>query len=364
MNRILVYGMTNNLGGIETYLMNELGLLDKSKAIFDFVVDFPTMAYQKEADALGCRTYFIPAKSKGMLAQWKALWKLLRAHPEYKMLYFNILDAGAAVTMLIPWLLGRKILVHSHNNDTDKKRLHALCKPALNLFAKKRYACSQSAAAYMYGAKKAEIIFNAIDTAQYAFSEETRGQKRRELNIEDRYVICHVGRLSRQKNVEGLLDIYREICETEKDAILISVGDGEDRDKIHQYAEKLGIRDRVMFLGKRDDVPQILQAADVFVLPSLYEGLGIAAIEAQAAGLPCILSTGVPRDAGIADNVEFLALDEEREVWKRRIMAYRGHERAKNAQEALIAAGYDLGHPGEAQRRLLDYFETGQEEAE
>lgn len=360
MNRILVYGMTDNPGGIETYLMNEFSLLDCSKAIFDFVVDFPSMCYSETVQEKGSKIFFIPAKSKGLFAQWRAFYKLLKEHPEYKKVYFNILDAGAALTMLIPWLLRREIIVHSHNNDTDKRRLHRLCRPFLCLFTKKYCACSQSAATYMFDKKasRALIVPNAIDCKKYAFNSQLRTQKRCELELSpEQFVICHVGRLSRQKNVERLLEIFREIIKTEKNVVLLSVGDGEDREKIKNYAAELGVSPLVRFLGRRSDVAQIMQAADVFVLPSLYEGLGIVAVEAQAAGLPCVLSAQIPQEVAMEKQVEFVSLDAPDEVWKKAIMSYKGAPRAASCLE-LEKAGYDLNKPGAAQRELTAYFES------
>ena len=208
---ILVYGMTDNPGGIETYLMNQLRQLDREKVMFDFVTDFSTMAYADEATALGAKIYYIPAKSKGVFAHWKALSEILKAHPEYQKVYFNVLDAGAAITELIPWLFGRTIITHSHNGSTDRLRLHRLCRPFLNLFTKKRFACSALAAAYMFGKRKAAVIPNMIAAADYAYDPSVRQEKRAALDVADRFVVCHVGRLSHQKNPLGVLDIFAEV---------------------------------------------------------------------------------------------------------------------------------------------------------
>ena len=359
MNRVLVYGMTNNPGGIETYLRNLFRLVNPTKVILDFVVDFPEMCYAGEFQNEGARIFYISAKSQGIWKQWKELYKILKQNPEYRYIYFNILDAGAAITMVVPWLLGKKIIVHSHNNNTEKIKLHRICRPFLNFFSSMRFACSKSAAFYMYGnqyGKKAQIIPNAIDCKRYQWNPSTRLLKREELGIGGEYVICHVGRLSKQKNVKKLLDIFSYIHEKERSAVLLSIGDGESRDEILEYAKSLNLMDKILFLGRRYDVPELLQAADVFVFPSLYEGFGIVAIEAQAAGLPCVLSDRVPREVQVTQDVIFLGLDEPLERWANKIMKYKYHIR-KNTRDRLIEAGYDIEYPGQAQIRLMELFE-------
>ena len=174
MKHILVYGMSDNPGGIETYLLGMSRRMKKYGLQFDFISDFPGLAYDSELRAEGASVYFIPAKGKKLLSHWKGFAKVLREHPEYDTVYFNILDAGAAFSMLIPWLMRRKIVVHSHNGSTDKVMLHRVCRPFLKIMADRRMACSELAADYMFGKqgngkKKALVIPNAIDAARYDY---------------------------------------------------------------------------------------------------------------------------------------------------------------------------------------------------
>ena len=357
MNRILVYGMTDNPGGIETYVMNEFYMLDSSKAVFDFVCDFPSMVYKDEVEKRGSRVYFIPAKGKGLLKHWAAFEKLLKAHPEYKYIYFNVMDAGQVLTMLVPKRLKRKIIIHSHNSNTDKPQLHKMFKPLVNKIADKRYACSLAAARHMFGNAPAKIIPNAIDLRRYVFDADARKNKRAELEInDDEYVIIHVGRLSYQKNVKRLLDIYGEVLKEGKKVRLLQVGDGEQKEEIYSYAKENGIYDKVDFLGKRGDVPELMMAADVLLLPSLYEGLTLVGIEAQATGLPCVFSDGVDADTKINRNVIFIPLSKDNKKWVEAVMSFKGSKR--NIDQSLITvSGYDLKHPGSAQRELTQFLE-------
>lgn len=353
--RILVYGMTDNPGGIETYLMNQLRGLDREKVIFDFVTDFPTMTYADEATALGAKIYHIPAKSKGLFAHMKAMAAILRAHPEYKKVYFNILDAGAAFTEAVPWVMRRTVITHSHNGSTDKLRLHRLCRPFLNLFTKKRFACSALAATYMFGKRKATVIPNMISAADYAYCPSARQSTRDALGIDENFVVCHIGRLSHQKNPLGVLDIFEEVYKKDPTALLLSVGTGEMEQEVHAYAEKKNLDRAVRFLGKRSDIAAILQAADVFLLPSFYEGLPIVAIEAQAAGLPLILSDAVSKESAITENVRFLSLADPPSVWADAILDCKHFERMPTGED-IAKAGYDRAHPSAAESELRRYL--------
>lgn len=317
--RILVYGMTDNPGGIETYLVNMMQKMRERDVIFDYLCDFPTVAHKELIERNGSRIYYIPAKSKGLIKHWMEVYRVVKRHEEYKTIYFNILDAGAAFTMLIPWLMRRKIVVHSHNGETDKKRLHKYCRPFMLFMAKEYLACSNVAAEFMFGSKhKNEVIFipNAIDVGKYKYNEKSRKETREKLNLhEDNVVICHVGRLSLQKNPFGMLEIFKAVLRQNDKAILLSVGTGELANEVKEKAYELGIHNNVRFLGKRSDVAELLQAADVFFLPSFYEGLPIVALEAQAAGLPCVLSKNITEEIDLTGNVCFVSLSESEERW-------------------------------------------------
>lgn len=357
MERVLVYGMTDNPGGIEAYLLNLFRRVQGNQVMLDFVSDFPAVV---EADFLrenGARLYFIPAKGKDLRGHWRGLRKILREHREYKTVYFNILDAGAAFTMLVPFLMRRRIVVHSHNSDTDKHRLHRLCRPWLRLMASGKVACSDEAAVFMFakGSRSALIIPNAIDAAKYSFSPETRALKRAELGLEDRLVICHVGRLSHQKNPWGLLDIFAAIRGKCPSAILLSVGSGELREEFEARIKEKNLSDAVRCLGVRPDVPGILQAADVFLFPSFYEGLSIALLEAQAAGLPCVASDTVSRQTIVTDLVQCLPLSAAPEIWAERVLELAGDTR-RNTFEDMVNAGFDISCCAEYDKKLLALF--------
>lgn len=356
--RILVYGMTDNLGGIETYLMNLMQEVNKYEVKFDFICDFPSISYSELISEYNSKVYFIPAKSKGLLKHWKELVKILLEHKEYNTVYFNVLDAGTVFTMLIPWLLRKKIVTHSHNNETTKKKLHRYCRPALVLMTKQYLACSQSAAEYMFGKiphiqKKVVLVPNAIDFEKYKYNTQIRDVKRKELKILDNMcVIGHVGRLSEQKNPFGMLDIFKEVLKREKNTLLLSIGTGELDEEVKAYASELGIEKHVKFMGKRTDVHELFQAMDVFFFPSFYEGFGIVVLEAQAAGLKCVVSNNIPHEVDITGNVSFIDLDSKATIWADELLK-RSKQKRCSVEEKLEESEFNIKNYGQIVDKLL-----------
>lgn len=349
--RILVYGMTDNRGGIEAYLINMLRAMNREKIIFDFIVDWDTMAYADEAQGLGSKIYFIPAKGKSPVGHLTAFFKILKAHPEYKTVYFNILNAGGAYSMLAPKALKRRIAVHSHNGSADNMKLHKMFFGMLNRFADVKLACSALAAEYMFdNPKEVTVINNAVQTDDFTFNAELREQKRQELKLGESFTVLHAGRMTNQKNPMFLLEIFSQLVKIKPDSILLYAGAGVDsmEQEIRQKAEELGIAGKIRFLGMRNDVNELMQAADVFLLPSKYEGLPITGVEAQAADLPCFFSDRISPAVAITSKACLLSIDLSAEEWARQIAAIQPEKRVPRVAE-LEAAGYSL----EAQAQKL-----------
>ncbi len=340
--KILVYGMSHMPGGIESYLKT---LVDSQPAgTFDFLCDFPDVAYRELLEEKDCAVRFIPPKSGNLPGHLRGTYEALRDHREYRTVYFNILDAGAAVTALVPWAMGRKIAVHSHSGSTDKPLLHKLCKPLLSLELREAVACSKAAAAHMFTKRRAEkalLVPNTVDAARFRFDPAVREEKRRALGIgPEETAVLHVGRLSPEKNPLFLADIAAALQRKPEPYRLLSVGDGEERAALERRVSALGVEDTLLRLGVRTDIPALFSAADVFILPSLYEGLPVVGVEAQAAGLPCLLSDRVTPEIKLTDCVWFLSPEAGAEAWADAVEAHRNDKRADTA-EALRRAGYD-----------------------
>lgn len=344
--KILVYGMTDNKGGIEAYLMNMYRNIDASKLRFDFVVDWETMAYADEVEKNGSLIHYIPAKSKQPIKQITDFIKILKNHKEYRTVYFNILNAGSAFNMIAPFLMGRRIVVHSHNGSDDNMKLHKIFMIPLNILTDARLACSELAAEYMFGPaylkkNKVKIINNAIKISDYTFDPEKRNKKREELGLENNLTILHAGRMANQKNPLFLIEIFAEILKKEPTAILLYAGQGPMEDEVKEYSQKLGVADNIKFLGMRSDVPELMQAADVFLLPSKYEGLPVVGIEAQTADLKCFLSDRISPAVKITDAMHFLSIDASPQIWAEEILKSEISSRISRDGE-ITQAGYNI----------------------
>ena len=340
--KIVIYGMTSNPGGIESYVM---GLFRRQRNNpFAFICDFPDIAYREEIRTTGTKVYHIPAKRKTLFGHMISFSKILKEHPEYTTVYFNVLDSGCLPTAIVAWTRGRRIVVHSHNSSTDKKRLHALCYRPLNIISGGKVACSTIAAKYMFGKKYTEaiIIPNMIDVSQYAFNANVRGNVRNQLGIEKNIVVIHVGRISYQKNPFFIVDIMKEIVKIDQNVILLHVGVGELEEKYVNYIHDCNLDQHIKLLGVRTDVNKLLQAGDVFVLPSLYEGLPIALLEAQAAGLPSVVSDVITKEAEVSDLLVFKPLTDGADSWAKEIYKQAHKEREHESYHDVIKHGFDI----------------------
>lgn len=345
MKSVLIYGMTNIKGGIENYIYNIVQEF-RGEIRFDFVIHFPSMAFEDEMRKYGANIYYLPGKAQGIVKHLKAFHTFLKKHKEYDVVYFNVMDPIVFPTVSVARLMGRKCVVHSHNGDVMKKKSQKASRMALNLFVSQRMSCAVCASEYLFGKRKIRdtvVIHNKIDAEKYIYNTEIRLRKREELGLEDKLVLCHVGRITYQKNPKGVIDILEETLKKEKNIILLSVGTGNLEAETKAYAEKRGVASYIRFMGVRSDVNEIMQASDVFILPSFYEGLPIVGIEAQASGLPCIFSDSITRETDITGNSFFLPLNDKK-CWCDTILECREMKRS-NQLEKVISNGYDLKHP-------------------
>ncbi len=365
MKKILVFGMTDNLGGVETVIMNYYRNIDKSKIQFDFLYNTEKIVYADEIKSLGGNTYKITPRAKGII-QYKADMKnFFKEHArEYSAIWVNL-----CILSNIDWLKYAKRygikcrIIHSHNskNMTTKFKflLHKINKKFLRLYATEYWACSEEAGKFFYGehirkGNKYKIINNAIDTKKYEFNQNEREIYRKKLNIENKLVIGHIGRFHFQKNHAFLIDIFTEINKQNKDTHLLLIGKGEDEQKIKEKVKERKLENNVSFLGSRNDIKQLFDAMDIFVLPSLFEGLGIVLIEAQSNGIDIYAcKEGIPELVKLSNNFQFLSLKDTAQEWARVILKKKHDKRIDNS-ESLKKAGYDIY---EESRKLESFFE-------
>ena len=246
-------------------------------------------------------------------------------------------------------------IAHSHSSNQDKNFKYILklyYKRHIFRYATSLFACSVEAGKWMFGKHSFSVLPNAIDTKQYIFNYEKRYQVREALGLGDALVIGHVGRFSKVKNHTFLVDIFHEVYKKTSNVKLLLVGDGQKLPEVKEKVQGLKLSDSVVFTGIRSDVADILQAMDVFVLPSLYEGLPVTMIEAQASGLPCVISDQVPIECKKTDLVHQLGLNESVNVWAERLLEVFSTERGDTSSE-IAQAGFDIK---ENSQRLQDFY--------
>lgn len=344
-------------GGLETMLMNYYRHIDRSKVQFDFLVhrDFEA-DYDQEIEELGGRIYrvsrLIPWSKKYRLE----LKKFFRAHPEYDIVHVHQ-DCLSSVALQCAKECGIKTrIAHSHNCNQDKNIKYIIKKHYMKQipkYATDLFACGQEAGEWMFHTTKFWILNNAIDTKKYIYNPKKAKKVRGNLNISsDTYVVGHVGRFAQQKNHEFLVRVFAQLCKKETNTKLLLVGDGELREQIEKQVSDLGLADKVIFTGVRSDVEAMLQAMDVFVFPSLYEGLPVSMIEAQAAGLPCFISNKVSDDCRKTDLVQQISLELDVDEWVKKILDVKNHVR-RDYSEEIKEAGFDIVSNA---RWLQDYY--------
>lgn len=333
-------------GGLETMLMNYYRHIDREKIQFDFLVhrDFEA-DYDQEILELGGKIYRISRLvpwSRSYRAELKAFF---REHPEYRIVHVHQ-DCLSSVALQCAKDCGIPVrIAHSHNSNQDRNLKYLVKRCYMKKipdYATDLFACSHLAGEWMFGGKPFEIVCNAIDAEKYLYNSEIAWKVRNELGINNDYVIGHVGRFNPQKNHTFLIDVFNECVKMNAHTKLILVGAGERIKQIQDKVNSLGIQDKVIFTGVRTDVNEILQAMDVFLFPSLYEGLGISAIEAQASGLPCIISDVIPDDCIVTKGlVHKVSLNDSPVQWANIIMKLKGIPRTERIGE-IRNAGYDI----------------------
>ena len=330
-------------GGLETMLMNYYRSIDRTKVQFDFLThrDFEA-DYDAEILALGGRIYHLPPLNPFGKGYLSALDRFFAEHPEYRIVHSH-LDCMSGIPLKAAKKYGIPVrIAHAHNSNQPrdaKYLLKLMYKRMISRVATQLFACSEDAGRWMFGGSDFRVLNNAIDAVRYAYDAEIRSAARLKLGVsEDALLVGHVGRFDPQKNHSFLLTIFEKIP---GNARLLLVGDGALRPAAEQQAEEMGIRDRIIFAGVRSDVDRLLQAMDVFLFPSLFEGLPVSIIEAQAAGLPCLISDKVPIECKKTELVTQLPLDAGASAWAEAVRSAAKTPRT-NTLSQLRDAGFDI----------------------
>ncbi len=352
MIRVLHSVSNMNRAGMETMLMNYYRHIDRERIQFDFLCNKNrTGAYDAEIRELGGRIFHSPGFNPFKYHRYLAyMHKLLSEHPEYRIIHAH----NSALSVYPLYAAKREKVehriahVHSASFTADYKvPIKMFCRPLLPYCANHKWGCGTKAVTFYYGKRRVadhetRVINNAIDIDRFLYNETVRGILRRQNGLQGKFVVGHVGRFTSQKNHTFLIDVFSELVKKEKDAVLILLGDGALLEKMKEKTARLGLGQFVLFPGNVSNVHEWYQAMDVFVLPSIWEGLPVSGIEAQAADLPCVFSDDVTREAGILPTVRFVSRKQGTDVWIKNILAYKDKHIRLSQKKMIQDAGFDI----------------------
>lgn len=358
---ILLFNYGLGKGGTESYFVNLSRYLDKDKFNVSMIVKSGKVVDQDFYDALkiNCNEVFICGNNGSTKKEeTKNLKKFFKEHKnQFDIIHINSATAKECAFGLMARIYGniKNIIFHSHMGGSDIKvsKFNEIYKIILNRLASQKFACSTEAAKFVFGKSKDVILLNnSVDLEKFKFNEDVRLNKRKELGIKkDDFVLLNVGRFAEQKNHRYLIEIFAELQKKEKNVKLILVGSGEKKSELEKIIEEKKISN-IIFLGNRNDVSEIMQASDVLVMPSIHEGLPIVCVEAQATGLPIVISSNVSRESNVGGLCEFIGLEESLNIWVDSILSYKGKKR-EDVQSKIIEKGFDNKS---AIKKVEDYY--------
>ena len=302
--------------GVTMSALNFVRNIDRARAHIDFVaIGEPEPGIKAEIENMGCRVHVIDGRLKNPASYMLRLMKLVRSGG-YDIVHAHGNSCTLAIEMMAAWLGGARVRVaHSHNSYCKFMKLHKLLRPAFNALYTDAFACGEEAGKWLFRNRPYRVIRNATESRKYAFDSKLRSEYRKELGLENEFVIGSVANMNEQKNHGFMIDVFAELRKRRSDVKLVLVGDGPLRSGIEQKIVELGISDDVIILGTRNDVPGLLQAFDVMMLTSLYEGFPCVLVEWQCAGLRTLVSDKVTPDADMTGLLEYLPIDNGTDCW-------------------------------------------------
>lgn len=352
MKKILHAVSIMNRAGQETFIMNMFREIDRSRFSFDFIVsldgkgDFDKEIYQLGGKIFKIKTSDKPKPHIETLLRAYRLYDFLRKHKEYTIVHFHNYHAYSALLQVVAAKAAgvRSVIVHSHNSCAPNPRVSKLFRPFLNGLKIHRLACSDMAAKWLFGSKSGacQIIKNGIDPAIFQYNEADRLKIRKELSLGDKQVILHVGRFNFQKNHKFLLEIFGELLKHLPNAHLLLVGQGELESEIKNKIADMGIQGHVSILGIRSDIPALLSASDLFLFPSLFEGLSVMLVETQANGLPILATDNLAHETIYSPNLFTMALEKSSEEWANKAEDLIRNSRRIDGVRLATEAGFNM----------------------
>lgn len=328
MIRILHVVGTMDLGGAETFIMNIYRNIDREKIQFDFLCHNRIEAkYTEEIKALGGRMYMVEGISHiGLFKYQRDLYDFFKNHPEYQIVHSHQNDLSGIILKQAAKAGVKVRITHSHTEyhyrKIKNKLIFKVFKYYVNKYTTNAFACSKPAGEMLYSGKllkNFKVIHNGINIEKFAFNEENRIQIRKQLDLGDGPIICHVGRFAKVKNHSFILDVFNEFLKKYNNAKLLLIGEGELLTQMKEKVLTLGIENEVLFLGSRTDVDALMSASDIFIFPSIHEGLPVSVVEAQCSGLRVLTSDTISEDSVITDLLVRMPLSASAENWAQKL---------------------------------------------
>lgn len=350
MIRVLNFFTIMNRGGAETMVMNYYRAIDRTKVQFDFLVHRNERgAYEDEIEAMGGKIYrMCPIYPQNFIKYKRMLKEFFDKHNEYSIIHSHMSELGyfafiEAEKHGIPLRI-----CHAHSSP-NKKNLKMLVR---NYFKKNMmshithmFACGEKAGKWLYGKENTEkviVLKNAIDAKKYIYNKNIDNEVRYEFGLQNQFIVGHVGTFKEAKNHYFIIDVFREIIKFRENAVLLLVGDGELRPQIEKYVSDHCLNKKVIFAGSRSDIYRIVQCFDIFIFPSLWEGLPVSMIEAQAGGTMCFISNTMPSECCVTPNTRIISLEKAADYWAACIIKESSHLVKQSMYDRIVEAGYDI----------------------
>lgn len=321
--------------GITSVIMNYYKNMDKSNIQIDFVViNDVAQKFRDEIEPNGSKIFYIP-RNRNPIAYMIKLTKLIKSG-NYDIVHIHGNSAMMLLDMLPSKIAGTKVrIAHSHNTTCDHLTAHKLLNPIFKKMYTHTLACSDSAGKWLFPDRDFTVLKNSIDLSRFRYDEQMRAEYRKKIGAGDKKVIGHIGNFIPQKNHTFLLEVFAEVLKKDSNCVLLMLGIGVLMDEMKEKAKKLGIEENVIFFGVTFEAYGYMQAMDMFVFPSLFEGLALVALEAQASGLPCLLSTAMPKESKMSPNTEFLSID-NKNIWVERMLSASVDNRKQASDNAIV----------------------------
>lgn len=342
--KILFIGLGERYGGVEQFTFSLCDSILRNYYEFDFLsYNHPDRQTKEYIDKLCGRTYNITRYSKNFLQFLSEIYYFFRMNKDYDFIYCNASHASTIMYIMPVWMKRTpKVIFHSHASNGNHKSLHKLLRILVNWRCNMRIACSEKAAIWMYGTTKdIQIIYNGIETKKYRFNADVRRKLREQYQIKDEKVIGYFSRFVPGKNHQFLIDVFKEVLKKSKDVKLLLIGDGELKETIITQLEREQLVENAILLPFQKQIQDFYNMLDVFVFPSENEGFGLIGIEAQANGLPIVMSDTLPKAVACTPLAIFQNLSDPTDIWAERILSTKENVEREKCWKFVEQAGFD-----------------------